>query len=45
MRGRERVGSNPRQEERKQLLVSRHGRFAVSGGNEPSINGWSVIGL
>ena len=49
-RGRERVGRNSRQEERKQLLVvSRDGSFAVRGrGMNPLIDGcegWSVIGL
>ena len=49
MRGWERVGRNIRQEERKQMLVSRHASLAVRGrGMNPLIDayeGQSIIGL
>ena len=49
MRCWERVGRNQRQEERKPMLVSRHGSLAVRGGEmNPLIDGcegWSVMGL
>ena len=45
----DRVGRDLRQEERKQMVVSRHGSLAVRGrGMNPLIDGcegWSVIGL